>query len=389
MGGDWWLWNKQSPPPPLSDNLVLRGDKLEQVAFVTGPANGDLDGGKELYRQGKQVEAEALFKKVADNTKNLPHVAEEARFYEGECQLQNQQYPKAAATVSKMLTDFPSGSHRDQANQRLFEIANYWLEDTRAEMRARKEAQDKGSWTWPSPFMHFDKTKPLFDEEGWAIERLEQVHMNDPTGPLGVKALFIIGNLKFYREHYKDADFYFDQIVKNHPRDPLAPQALEYAILCKQLSGRGPENDGRRLAEARQLIDIAHRSFPEVARAKADFLENRLASINHEQADHDFSVAEFYRRLGHPGAAYYYYEMIRRRYPGTRHEELAKVRIEEMRVLLERDQQPRWWQRILGQRPPSAQVNPAINPQEVQAPPPDAYQGRRPSPEIDGIRQRP
>jgi outer membrane protein assembly factor BamD (BamD/ComL family) len=234
--------------------------------------------------------------------------------------------------------------------------------------------------------MRFEKTKPLFDEEGWAIERLEQVHMNDPTGPLGVKSLFIIGNLKFYRGHYKDADFYFDQIVKNHPRDPLAPQALEYGILCKQLSGRGPENDGRRLAEARQLIDIANRSFPELARTKGEFLQNRLAAINHEQADHDFNVAEFYRRIGHPGAAYFYYEMIRRRYPGTRHEELAKVRIEEMKVRLEQEKQPRWWQRLFGRQQPE---NPQVSAQNLQPPSPDTNPRPQPTPEIAGGRQRP
>jgi outer membrane protein assembly factor BamD (BamD/ComL family) len=389
MGGDWWLF-KPSPPPPSSDNLVLRGDKLEQVAFTAGPANGDLDGGKEFFRKGDYAQAETLFKKVADNTKNLPHVAEEGRFYEGECLLQTQQYPRAAAIFSKLLSDFPSGQYRDQANQRLFEIANFWLEDTRAEMRASKEAESNGSWTWPSAFIHFDKTKPVFDEEGWAIERLEQVHMNDPIGPLGVKALFIIGNVKFYRGHYKDADFYFDQIVKNHANSPLAKQALEYAIICKQLSGRGPENDGRRLAEARQLIDIAHRAYPDLVREKGEFLENRLAAINHEQADHDFSVAEFYRRVGHPGAAYFYYELIRRRYPGTRHEELAKVRIEEMRQRLEQEKQPSWWQRLLGRRPTeNAQINPAVNPPDTQAPLPQAYQRGLPSPEIVGSRQRP
>ena len=65
-----------------------------------------------------------------------------------------------------MLNDFPSGAYREQAVQHMFEIANYWLDDTRKEMAEYKEEREGKRWiVWPE-FVHFEATKPLLDEEG-------------------------------------------------------------------------------------------------------------------------------------------------------------------------------------------------------------------------------
>src|SRR5260370_441418 len=136
-----------------------------------------------------------------------------------------------------MLTDFPSGAFREQAVQHMFEIANYWLDDTRKEMEEYKELREGKRWiVWPE-FAHFAKTKPLLDEEGRALEKLEQVRYNDMTGP---------------------------------------------------------------------------------------------------QAEKDYEVADFYRRTGHPCSAYFCYEIVRRRYPGTTYFDRAAHRMEELRVKLEK-----------------------------------------------------
>jgi hypothetical protein len=115
----------------------------------------------------------------------------------------------------------------------------------------------------------------------------------------------------------------------------MAPKALELAIIAKQMSTGGPEYDGRKCGEARQLIDTALRSYPELAEKKHEFLERQIWSINQQEADRDFLVAEFYKRTGHPGAAYFYYELVRRRYPGTKYAKEAEVRMQEVRARMD------------------------------------------------------
>src|SRR5207249_4499250 len=210
------------------------------------------------------------------------------------------------------------------------DIANAWLGDTRTEMAEYREKREgKRTFVIVQP-VHFEKKKPLVDEEGRALQALEWVHLNDITGPLADKALFLAGGVKFYREDYREADHYFTQLVEQHKDSPLAPQAIELAIIAKHMSTGGPDYDGRKVAEARILVDTALRNYPELAQQKSGFLERQLGSITFQQAQKDYNTAEFYRRTGHAGSAYFYYEIVRRRYPGTKFADLATERMQEI-----------------------------------------------------------
>jgi len=50
------------------------------------------------------------------------------------------------------------------------------------------------------------------------------------------------------------------------------------------------------------------------------------------QAQKDVGPAAFYRRTGYPASALFYYEMVRRRYPGTTWSEKAKQAIHELQT---------------------------------------------------------
>jgi outer membrane protein assembly factor BamD (BamD/ComL family) len=332
---DRWSWSStpEAPPGP-ADSLVLRGDRVEpDKAAVEAVGAKDLAGAQELYRKGDYPAAEKLFRKIADNKSNSPQVAEEARYYEAECLRLQEKYPKAGDVYNKLLIDFPNGLHREQATEREFEIANYWLEDTRKEMKEEREKKDGKRWlTMPGPIVHLEKTKPLFDEEGRALEKLDQVMLSDLNGRRADEALFLAGSVKFYREDYREADRYFSQLVEMHPNSRFAAQAVELAIISKHLSTGGSDYDGRKVAEARKLVDSALRNYPELAAQKNAFLERQLAGINYQQAEKDFKIAEFYRHTGHPGSAYFYYEIVRRRYPGTPFYDKANQRMAELRT---------------------------------------------------------
>src|SRR5262249_20432383 len=153
------------------------------------PTSPELAAAHDLYRQGDIAKAQSAFNKVAENKKNASVIAEEARYYEAECLRQQGQYPKAADTYSKMLQDFPSGTFREQALQHMYDIANFWLDDTRLEMDEAKEKREGKRWFVTPRFVNFDKSKPLLDEQGRALELLEKVRYNDMTGPLADKAL--------------------------------------------------------------------------------------------------------------------------------------------------------------------------------------------------------
>jgi TolA-binding protein len=338
-------WDQLSPfkPPPTPpgpvDSLVLRPDRLEEVKPAAATNSAELDGAKELFRQKEYEKAERVFHRIAEKTKDNAALAEEARFWEAESLYLQQRYPKAADTYIRMLTDFGSGTHRQQAVQRLFDISNYWLEDTRTEMVQAKEQREGKRWVvWPH-FVQWDKTKPVLDEEGRAVEVLEQVRYNDIDGPLADKALFLLGSVEFFNQNYRDADYHFTQLVEQHPNSPFAPQATEMAIASKNLCTGGSDYDGRKCAEARDLVHKAQMNYPVLAQdpAKAKLMQDELIGINLQQAERDYKTAEFYRHTGRPCPAYFMYEVVRRRYPGTKYADLATEQMYKLRAKVEKE----------------------------------------------------
>lgn len=326
------------------ESLVLRPEGLAADSPATAAFPEDvrtnLEKARALFRQQEYDKAESLFGDIADREKNPPLAIQEAIFYRAECLRLQGSYPKASDTYVALLNKFPNTSYREQCTQHMFDIANRWLDDTREEMKESKEKNEgKRSVVWPR-FVSFDKNKPFLDREGRAIEKLEQVRMHDINGPLADRSLFLCGVVKMYNENYRDADHYFTQIYARHPESPLAPKAIELGIQCKHLSTGGSDYDGRKTAEARKMVRTALSAYPQLANdpEMRKFLENQLGSIDLQQAEKEFKMAEFYRRTGHPGSAYFYYELVRRRYPGTKYAKLAEERWSELRVEVERDQ---------------------------------------------------
>ena len=100
---------------------------------------------------------------------------------------------------------------------------------------------------------------------------------------------------------------------------------------------------------------------------KAAWLTRQKFAIRIQQAEKDYETAEYYRRTEHPGSAYFYYELVMRRYPGTKFSDLSKARIEEMERIkaqreadkasgkvTTREQNANGWEKLVGAVKPKA-----------------------------------
>ncbi len=310
----------------------------ERPTYANGmPSHPEMEKAREFYRQQKYYEAQGVFARIAKDRNTSPREAEEALYFEAECLRMRQYYPEAAQVYTKLVDEFPSGAKKKESLHRMFDIANYWLDETRDYMQARNE-QKKGDRTWVMPvaYLHLtDKTKPNLDMQGHAVKLLEKIYLNDIDGNLGETSLFWLGNIHFFQENYREADHFYTQLIDMHKNGKHVEEAIELSIICKQLSTGGSEYDGRRLAEARDLIDRAFNAYPQLAQEKKEFLERQQITINMQQADKDFRIAKFYERTGHPGSAYFYYEIVKRRYPGTKYAEKAAQNMDRLRLRAE------------------------------------------------------
>lgn len=336
-------WLEPKAPPPPAEALVLRGDGLvEEKTPEAGSGEAKLAGALELFRRGEYATACDLYHALRDKKRYSEKVIIEATYYEAECLRLQARYPKAADTYSLLITTWPSNPYKDQAAQHLYEIANFWLEDTRTRMRQTREKREKKRFLVDMQYFHIDKNKPFADEEGRAVQKLELVHLADIDNSLGLadRALFLAGSVNFFNENYKEAEHYLSQIHQSYPNSPLASQSLELAIIAKTNATGGADYDSRKVAEARELVQAALYNYPELRAKKEEFLSSKLLGINAQQAEKDFKIAEFYKRTDHPGSAWFYYELVVRRYPGTEHARLAAQKKEELRVRLEKEGKP-------------------------------------------------
>jgi outer membrane protein assembly factor BamD (BamD/ComL family) len=295
--------------------------------FDDPQAEAKLQQAEEQFTAGQYDKARDQFKSLADNKGNSAALAERARFMQAECRYMKGQYPEACDSYHKVLLDFPTGAHRRDCCARMFQICDYWLDDFRDELG--KRAGEKGVLRWrpgvPNPL---DATKPKLDQEGRTLEALQRVHMHDVTGPTADKALFWCGYVNFIRGNFNEADQFFSQLVDMHKDSPLQPQAMAFAILAKNNATGGASYDGRKCAEALQLVQIAEASVPELnndPEMSAKLTRAKFA-IRSQQAEKDFLMADYYERTGHPGSAVFYYELVRRRYAGTKYADQATDR---------------------------------------------------------------
>ncbi|MGH7168740.1 MAG: hypothetical protein ACRELG_00485 [Gemmataceae bacterium] len=306
------------PPPPPVESFVLRnGALLAEARPKDKSAEAELAGAREYYRREDYVNAEKLYHRVANNDKNAATLIQEAIYYEAECLRLQGKLPDAADTYAKLLKTYMSNPYKDLATRHIYDIANYWLQDTWEEIRESKERREGKRWiVWPR-FVNFDKRKPFIDREGRAVERLKDVStFEGKGGPYADKAIYLCGYIAWFNEDFSDADQEFSTLNKNYPESPYAPYAIELAIKAKLMSTGGELYDGQKVAEARKLVHEAM-SMPNLSMEKKQDLMKLLGCINAHQAEKDFQMADFYRRTGHPGSAYFYYEIVRRRYPGT------------------------------------------------------------------------
>jgi len=175
----------------------------------------------------------------------------------------------------------------------------------------------------------------------------------------------LAGYVKFVREDYKEADFYFTELLTRHKDSPHASKAAELDVICKALSTGGPNYDGRKCVEARQLIDESMRTFPEIAKNKetVEFMTRQAAAIRTQQAEKDMGKAEFYERTNHPASAYFMYEIVCRRYPKTKYADQAAERKVRLEAAIEKERNKaadpgfmestrRWWNRTWGLESP-------------------------------------
>ncbi len=319
---------------PEYETLVMQAGNWEKPATpAPGTPDGDLHIAESLFRAEDYSKAAKAYEEVAEKHKDSVAVHERALFMKAEAEYQQNAFRDAYDDFQLFVKAYPGSRHHSAAMQRVFAIADYWLEDARRDVRLGKPSSIRR-------FLHFDTDKkPLFDEDGHAVHALEYVRERDPNGPLADDSLMIAAGYEFSTGNFKEADLLLDRLVHDYPHSEHQARAHLLSAEAKLQSYKGTAYDNRKLEEARRTLRSAMAQFPDELEPERQRILHELDEIRQEQAKSQYEVGEWYQRRGDRstkdadkmyGAARYYYQYVQKGFPGTKWADRAAERLAQL-----------------------------------------------------------
>ena len=180
----------------------------------------------------------------------------------GECQFATKRYAKAQDSYGKLLKKYPSPRNLDTVTKRLFTIAQNWLEFPQVVNSDEVQTvslEDPKATPPPEPphprskdpsrlvpiFPNvWDKTRPVFDTDGRALEALRAIWLNDPTGPLADDAIMLTASHHLRKGNYLEADRNYSILREQYPKSPHLENAFVLGSHVKLMSYQGPLYEG-------------------------------------------------------------------------------------------------------------------------------------------------
>jgi len=221
----------------------------------------------------------------------------------------------------RLTKKYENSRYLDRAVRRQFAIGRYW------------EQLQEASPLWPVIPNLTDRTRPRFDTWGHALKAYESVQLHDPTGPLADDAVMATGNAHFLKQRYEDAAYQYDLLRKEYPKSEHQYDAHRLGMKAKTLTYQGPFYDGTSLEEASQIADQTLRQFRGELGEERQRILGEKNEIVEQQAEREWVMGQFYDKKRYYGAARFYYQGLagNTRYARTRHAEMARKRLEEIK----------------------------------------------------------
>ncbi len=324
---------------------------LITTSYHDPEADNKLTQADEFFAAENYPAAQGLYGELAENSYNSAAVMEKSRFMEGECLRMRNKLPQAVSAYNRLLKDFTVGTYTEQSARRMADIAKRWLEEAVTDI---EKSESGKQWVrLPKLLNAFDSTRPFIDQEGELVKTLENIATNAPHSSVADWALFWAGYLHYARKRFDESDHLFSQLAEFHKDSPFRAEALKYAIISKNNSTGGAVYDGTKSAEALQLANHVEATDPEYRndKTKADFLLKQKMAIRYQQAEKDYEMGEYYLRTKRPGSAFFYYDMVTRRYAGSPFAKKAEGRLREIEDIRKKraadgDQPASTWERL-------------------------------------------
>ncbi len=276
----------------------------------------------------------------------------EALFYTGESMYQQKNLRRARDNYKVVVKDYPSTQYVDRSAKRLFDIAREWLgnqEFATANDLQQVNLEEPGRATpvptsqSPHRWYHVnptDKTRPVLDTNGYAIDALRTIWTYDSTGPLADDALMLAATHHLREGDNVEADRLFTLLREQFPKSQHLQAAFVLGSHVKLASYQGPSYEEEQLEDAAQLKESILRLFPDAP--EADRVRGELKAIYEARALRVWEKAQFWEKKNKPKAVAVYLRQVIEEFPETKYAAMARTRLAELGQPIDRNIKDRY-----------------------------------------------
>jgi len=264
---------------------------------------------KKLVNMGQ---TEAVGEALDKLKKDFPEIAgpDLDAFIKAELFFSEGKFTKAVRGYNKFLEEYSESALFEAALDRQFAIATAFL-------AGRKR-----------PILKVFKIK------GYAtgVKIMEKIS-DDLAGldaPIGVKAAIAVAENYEKREKFHEAYLKWEDIAFQWETGEIGRDALLGQARCKHATYRGPKYDASNLTgpfSAKNYYEKFKLQYPEDAEELE--VDKILEQIEQQLAYKQFSIGEYYQKMGNKLSANLYYDMVIREWPDSKAAEMAKKTMNE------------------------------------------------------------
>lgn len=347
------FWDRGEDESMLSTDGIrgplerILNDRARQRTASLAPLEGspEFDEAKAIYEQGDYPTAEKRFKKLAKQHKDTP-IEEDSLFMTGECQFATGRYAKAQDSYGRLLKKYPSPRDLDTVTKRLFHIAKHWLEfpevveSTEVQTVSLENPKATPPPANPHPrskdpsrlipiFPNFwDRTRPVFDTDGRALEALRAIWLNDPTGPLADDAIMLTASHYLRKGDFLEADRNYSILREQYPKSPHLENAFVLGSHVKLMSYQGPLYEGDSLEAAHDLKESTLRIYPK--HPQRERILDEVRGIEEAKAQREWENVVFWQKKNKPLSVAMCCREVIRLYPNSTYAAQAREILSQM-----------------------------------------------------------
>jgi outer membrane protein assembly factor BamD len=241
----------------------------------------------------------------------LSFFAPEAQYRVGKIMEDEGDFANAFKAFQTMVTKYPSSDYFEQALDEQYRIANLYL-----------AGEPQRLWKIPiGPSM--DKT----------VDMYERVIKNAPYGTYAPQCQFNIGLAREQQRKFTDAIDAYQKVLDNYPTSSAASNAqyqIGYAWMRSSAAGDYDMGAAKKAVDAFQDFLVRYPTSDKAAQA-----QENIQKLGQRQTQGAFDIAKFYETQHDPRGAFIYYNEVVREDPNSPQAQVAKKRIQELRVQVE------------------------------------------------------